>query len=94
MLLEAVALHVGIPTLDLVKHPEESQGCGSEPEECGKQVRLEGEGPEGRLVPLTLSAREHALALHTPWRLRSALGSCTWAGVKDRLSPVTLGLYL
>lgn len=94
MLLEAVALHVGIPTLDLVEHPEESQGCGSETEELRKQARPESEGPEGRPVPLTLSAREHALALHTPWRLRGALGGCTWAGVKDRLPPVTLGLYL
>lgn len=57
-------------------------------------VRSQGEGTEGRLVPLTLSAWEHALALHTPWRFRSALGGCAWAGVKDRLSPVTLGLYL
>lgn len=85
---------MGIPTLDLVEHPEESQGSGSEPEELRKQVRPKGEGREGRLVPFTLSAREHALALHTPWRLRGTLGDCTWAGVKDRLPPVTLGLYL
>lgn len=36
VLLEAVALHVGIPTLDLVEHSEESQGCGSELVELGR----------------------------------------------------------
>jgi hypothetical protein len=78
MLLEAVALHVGIPTLDLVEHPEESKDVGQSQRslgsKSGQRVKVQREG-------WYLS---HSLQGNTPWlstlpggsgvRLGAALG--------------------
>jgi hypothetical protein len=44
MLLKAVPFHVGIPTLDLVEHPEESEDTGWNRKEAVDKGQTAGPG--------------------------------------------------